>query len=109
MPIPYALPACCPANSVTENDLKIGDQQRFLKNLYVMETPQGFYLVARMQGRLWYIVTRRNRLQPRMFQNLHRLNEGLREQFPRLHFELLRQRALPDPAAPADVPIVPDY
>jgi hypothetical protein len=105
----HPLPACTPANSVTENDLKIGDQQRFLKGFYVMETPTGFYIVAKMHGRNWYVVTRRNRAQPRMYQNLHRLNESLREQFPNMGYELIRDRAMPAPDAPTEGTIVPNY
>ena len=104
-----ALPACTPANSVTENDLKIGDQQGFLQSFTVMETTEGYYIVAMMHGKNWYVVTRRVRTQPRMYQNLHRLSETLKEQFPKFGFTLLRDREIPDPDTSSDAAIVPNY
>ena len=104
-----ALPACTPANSLTENDLKIGDQQGFLTSFTIMETPEGYYIVASLHGKNWYVVTRRMRNQPRMYQNLHRLSESLKEQFPKLGFTLIRNRDLPDPNTSPTASIVPNY
>lgn len=93
---------CSLASSILEGDLELSAQQQTLDKLIVMETPEGFYVIARFlwaKGKDWYLTTRRNRTEPRLYKDLIRLNKNMKEIFPTIGFELLRNQHMP----PAEV------
>jgi hypothetical protein len=93
---------CSLASSILEGDLELAAQQQTLDKLIVMETPEGFYVIARFlwaKGKDWYLTTRRNRTEPRLYKDLIRLNKNMKEIFPTIGFELLRNQHMP----PAEV------
>lgn len=92
------LPPCGPANSLLESDLELAIQQQTLLKLTISETDAGFYVVVHLkwdEQKKWYLTTRRDRHTPRVFKDLNRLNENLKEFFPTEHVELLRNQKLP--------------
>lgn len=102
------LSPCSPANSILEGDLDLAVQQQTLKKLKVMETPDGFFVIAQLKwagSKEWYLTTRRERTQPKLFKDLKRLNDHLKEAYPTDSFELHRNQEVPAPGdhkAPAD-------
>jgi hypothetical protein len=95
---------CGPANSLLEGDLDLAAQQQTLTKLSIAETPEGFYVIARLlwaDSKDWYLTTRRERTRPRLFKDLNRLNEFLREAYPTERVELLRNQPLPLSAEPS--------
>ena len=91
-------PPCSLANSILESDLEISVQQQTLEKFKVMETPEGFYVIAQFlwaEGKEWYLTTRRKRTEPRIFKDLKRLNDHLKETYPTDGFELFRNQRLP--------------
>lgn len=89
---------CSPANSILESDLELSVQQQTLEKLKVMETPEGFYVIAQVkwaEGKEWYLTTRRDRTKPRLYKDLKRLNDHLREAYPTDSFELFRNQSVP--------------
>lgn len=102
------LSPCSPANSILEGDLDLAVQQQTLKKLKVMETPEGFFVIAQLKwagNKEWYLTTRRERTQPKLFKDLKRLNDHLKEAYPTDSFELHRNQAVPakgDNKAPVD-------
>lgn len=98
---PMNLLPCSLASSILEGDLELASQQQTLDKLIVMETPDGFYVIARFlwaKDRDWYLTTRRKRTEPRLYKDLIRLNKNMKEIFPTVGFELLRDQDMP----PAD-------
>lgn len=94
------LTPCGPSNSVLEGDLELAVQQQTLTKLSIAETSEGFYVVARLRwadDKDWYLTTRRERTRPRLFKDLSRLNDFLRESYPTEAVELLRNQPLPEP------------
>jgi hypothetical protein len=94
------LTPCSPANSVLEGDLELAVQQDTLTKLSIAETPDGFFVIARLRwadNKDWYLTTRRERTRPRLFKDLNRLNDFLRESYPTDSVELLRNQQLPQP------------
>jgi hypothetical protein len=94
-------PACGPANSILEGDLELAVQQETLKKISIAETPEGFYVIAQLKWsgtKDWYLTTRRERSKPRLFKDLKRLNELLRDSYPTEVVELIRHQELPDSA-----------
>lgn len=97
---------CSPANSILEGDLELAVQQQTLKKLTIAETPDGFYVVAQLKwagNKEWYLTTRRERDQPRLFKDLKRLNDHLKADYPTDSVEILRNQELPpqgEPVAP---------
>lgn len=90
---------CSPANSILEGDLDLAVQQETLKKLIVAETPEGFYVVAQLKwagNKEWYLTTRRERTKPKLFKDLKRLNDHLKEAYPTDSFELLRNQTVPE-------------
>lgn len=92
---------CSPANSVLEGDLEFAIQQETLKKLVVAETPEGYYVVAEFKwaDKEWYLTTRRERSQPKLFKDLNRLNDHLKTAYPTDSIEILRNQKLPPPEA----------
>lgn len=89
---------CSPANSILEGDLELAVQQETLKKLIVAETPEGFYVVVQLKWagtKDWYLTTRRERTKPKLFKDLKRLNDHLKETYPTDRFELLRNQKVP--------------
>lgn len=94
---------CSPANSVLEGDLELAVQQQTLKKIQVAETPEGFYVIAQLKwagNKEWYLTTRRKRTKPRLFKDLRRLNDLLREAYPTDTIEILRNQTIPEPDVP---------
>lgn len=97
---------CSPANSILEGDLELAVQQQTLKKLTIAETPDGFYVIAQLKwagNKEWYLTTRREREQPRLFKDLKRLNDHLKTAYPTDSVEILRNQELPaqgEPVAP---------
>lgn len=102
---------CSPANSILEGDLELAVQQQTLKKLTIAETPDGFYVVAQLKwagNKEWYLTTRRERDQPRLFKDLKRLNDHLKMAYPTDSVEILRNQQLPPQGEPpAPVTAVP--
>jgi hypothetical protein len=102
------LSPCSPANSILEGDLDLAVQQQTLKKLKVMETPEGFFVIAQLKwagNKEWYLTTRRERTKPKLFKDLKRLNDHLKEAYPTDSFELHRNQTVPargDHKAPVD-------
>lgn len=95
---PMNLLPCSLASSILEGDLELAAQQQTLDKLIVMETPGGFYVIARFlwaKDRDWYLTTRRKRTEPRLYKDLIRLNKNMKEIFPTVGFELLRDQDMP--------------
>lgn len=91
---------CSPANSVLEGDLELAVQQQTLKKIQVAETPEGYYVIAQLKwagNKDWYLTTRRKRTEPRLFKDLRRLNDLLREAYPTDIVEILRNQTVPEP------------
>lgn len=91
---------CSPANSLLESDLEVAVSQQTLNTLVIAETPQGFYVMAQLKwagNKQWYLTTRRERMQPRLFKDLNRLNELLKTAYPTDSVEILRKQFLPPP------------
>lgn len=89
---------CSPANSVLEGDLELAVQQGTLKKLVIAEIDSGYYVTAQLKwsgSKEWYLTTRRERFQPRVFKDLRRLNDLLRESIPTDSVEILRYQKLP--------------
>jgi len=109
---------CSPANSVLEGDLQLAVKHQIIKSLTVVEVPTGFSVVIEFSGKpdtlkqhrqaglpdwfhilvqllatpgkQWYLTTRRNRTSPRIFKDLSRLNDYLRQTCPDSGFTLVR-------------------
>jgi len=95
---PPQRPSCNPENSILEGDLELAVLQKTINKLKVMETTQGFYVVVLLkwvEGKEWYLTTRRNRNAPKIFKDLKRLNDHLKEVYPTDSFELIRNQQLP--------------
>ncbi len=91
---------CSPANSILESDLELAAQQQTIEKLKVIETPEGFYVIAQFlwaEGKEWYLTTRRKRTEPRLFKDLKRLNDHLKA-YPTHGFELFRDQSMPSKA-----------
>ena len=89
---------CSPANSILESDLELAVQQQTLTKLTVAETPEGFYVIAKIKwagNKEWYLSTRRERNKPRLFKDLNRLNDLLKEACPMNSIEILRNQEVP--------------
>ncbi|QGG78963.1 hypothetical protein [Pseudomonas syringae] len=114
---------CSPANSILEGDLELAASHGIIQKLNVMETPAGFYVSALFAdkthvlkrykgsglpewfyviaqllsepGKEWYLTTRRDRESPKIFKDLNRLNDHLKEFYPTDSFELIRNRDVP--------------
>ena len=89
---------CSPANSILEFDLELAVKQKTLKKLTIAEIPEGFYIIAQFKwavSKEWYLVTRRERYQPRIFKDLNRLNDHLKIICPTNIVEILRNQELP--------------
>lgn len=92
------LSACSPENSILEGDLELAVLQETIDQIQVMETPVGFYVVVLLkwaEGKQWYLTTRRDRHTPKVFKDLKRLNDHLRELYPTDSFVLFRNMELP--------------
>ncbi|QNP47830.1 hypothetical protein [Diaphorobacter aerolatus] len=73
-----------------------------MTKITIAETSEGFYLIVRLKWadqKDWYLCTRRDRTQPRLFKDLNRLNEHLKEAYPTESLELLRNQGLPEPGS----------
>ncbi|ERZ09682.1 TPA: hypothetical protein ACV5IO_005621 [Pseudomonas aeruginosa] len=114
---------CSPSNSILEGDLELAAQHQIIEKLKVMETPIGFYVIAQFSdkshilekhkgsglpewfyivaqmlsepGKEWYLTTRRDRTSPKVFKDLKRLNDHLKEAYPTESFELVRNQEVP--------------
>ncbi len=90
---------CSPANSILEGDLELAVHQETLKKLSIAETPDGFYVIAQLRwagNKDWYLTTRRERTQPRLFKDLKRLNDLLRTAYPTDSVEIFRNQEMPE-------------
>lgn len=91
---------CSPANSLLESDLELAVLQQTLETLVIAETPDGFYVMAQLKwacNKEWYLTTRRERMQPRLFKDLNRLNDLLKTAYPTASVQILRNQVLPPP------------
>ncbi len=92
------LPACSPENSILEGDLELAVLQKTIDQLQIMETQVGFYVVVLLrwaEGKQWYLTTRRDRHTPKIFKDLKRLNNHLKEMYSTDSFVLFRNMKLP--------------
>ncbi|MDV7561162.1 hypothetical protein R4576_18350 [Acinetobacter baumannii] len=68
--------------SITEQILESSHKQGFITELTINEVPEGFYLTVTLTWsgtKVWYLTTRREKDTPRIFKNLDRLNEYLKD------------------------------
>ncbi len=89
---------CSTENSVLESDLGVAIIQKTLDKVKVMETEEGFYVVVQFRwagNKDWYLTTRRERHVPKLFKDLKRLNDHLRDFYPTDSFEVFRFMTLP--------------
>lgn len=89
---------CNASNTMLENDLEVAAQQETISKIRVMEVPGGFYVIVNLlwaKDREWYLATRRNRTSPRLYKDLSRLNDQLKELGPNVGFELVRNQEMP--------------
>lgn len=96
---------CSSENSILEGDLELAVLQKTLEKLKIMETPEGFFVVVNLKwakGKDWYLTTRRERNTPKLFKDLKRLNDHLREAYPTEVVELYRNQQVPDNETPQD-------
>jgi hypothetical protein len=90
---------CSPANSILEGDLELAVQQQTLKKLSIAETLDGFYVIAQLKwagNKEWYLTTRRERTQPKLFKDLKRLNDHLKAAYPTDSIEIIRNQKMPE-------------
>lgn len=90
---------CSPANSILEGDLELAVQQQTLKKLSIAETSDGFYVIVQLKwagNKEWYLTTRRERTQPRLFKDLKRLNDHLKADYPTDSIEIIRNQKMPE-------------
>lgn len=75
-----------------------------LRTLRVMETPVGFYVLIELEiagtQKEWFMCTRRSRVIPKLYANLNRLNEHIKEFAPVSHFLILRNQPAPPGTKP---------
>lgn len=89
---------CSLENSVLENDLENASQQKTVTEIIVVETDKGFYVKVKIQfssAKEWYVTTRRDRDAPKIYKDLNRLNEHLKEICPKENFILIRNTEKP--------------
>ena len=89
---------CSIANSILATDISIAAKQHKLKELKIMETEKGFYIIVCLKWSKfpeWYLTTRRDRTQPKLFKDLDRLNKSLKTHYPNCNFKLFRNQELP--------------
>ena len=80
-----------PDCSILENELARVAEQEKIDGFKIIETADGFYVVASIKARKpesLYLSTRREPEQPRLFRDLERLNSLLRELYPNGSIEL---------------------
>lgn len=84
-------------NSLLEQDLHDYALHNKVDSIYVVETPDGFYVIAKIRSmtrtgspKELYLCTRRERTSPKFFSRLERLNERLKEICPGIGFKLIR-------------------
>jgi len=97
------LQSCTIDNSLLSAELSNAAIQKTLDKITVMETLSGFYVVVQIKwsgSKDWYLVTRRNRNEPKVFMDLKRLNDHLLEICPSIGFELIRKMNFPPPSVP---------
>lgn len=120
--------ACSTANSVLETDLEIAARKGIVQELRVIETREGFFIIVSFSdkqrvmeklkneglpewfyvlaqllaepGKLWYLTTRRERNRPRLFKDMNRLNEHLKDAYQIDRYTVIRCL---DPKASAEV------
>lgn len=84
-------------NSLLEQDLHDYALHNKVDSIFVVETPEGFYVVTKIRSmtrtgasKELYLCTRRERASPKLFSRLERLNERLKEICPGIGFKLIR-------------------
>ena len=110
--------SCTPSNSVLETDLEIAARKGIVQDLRVIETREGFFIVVYFgdkqrvmekykneglpewfyvlaqllsePGKAWYLATRRERTKPRLFKDMNRLNEHLRNAYQIDRYTVIR-------------------
>jgi len=89
---------CSEDNVILEADLKQAIKHNSIEQLHVMELNDNtYFLVVNLTwaiGKNWYLCTQRSK-SPRIFKDLTRMNEYLREKFPTQCVILHRNQVLP--------------
>lgn len=106
-PESYEMLRCGPSSSLDFLDLEEYDKRQELQQLYIHETPVGFYVCARLTiaNKIWYLTTQRDRYTPYIFKDLHRLNDYLRQHWPKQNVLLKRDQKVPRPADESAKPL----
>jgi len=89
------LPRCTLDNTMLEHDVRLAYKQGILEDFTLVETCEGFYLsfiVTCSSVNPWYLATRSNRTQPRLFKNFDRFLNQLADFCPSEKFILQRQK-----------------
>lgn len=71
-----------PADSISEVVLEESQKQGVIVSLVINEICDGFYLTAKLNWsgeKIWTLTTRRDKNKPRIFKDLTRLNDYLKE------------------------------
>lgn len=93
------LPNCEMGNSLLEPQLSEAVKQGMLGALQVMESEDGYFVVIKLLldiNKTWYLTTRRERDNPRLFKDLNRLFQYLKETLPNLEkLEIYCNQPLP--------------
>ena len=92
------LPPCSVENSILEPDLEVAIKQKALDTLQIMEVLEGYYVIVKLKwsaDRIWYVTTRRERKNPKIYKDLNRLNEHLKKTYPTDCFVLYRNQKIP--------------
>ena len=93
-----------PDNTLIEAELHLYARKNAIKDIRILETAEGFVLMVHLTWRPedLYLVTRRDRTQPRDFKDIHRLLELLRTYVPGITSVMLD--VLPADSAPPAAP-----
>lgn len=97
-PESYEILRCGPASSLDYLDLEEYDKKGELQQLFINETPVGFYVCAQLAiapSKTWFLTTQRDRYTPYIFKDLHRLNDYLRSHWPKQNVLLRRNQRIP--------------
>lgn len=89
---------CSEDNIILEADLKLAIKHNSIEQLHIMELSDNtYFLVVNLTwavGQNWFLCTQRSK-SPRIFKDLTRLNEYLRDKFPTKCVILHRNQKLP--------------
>lgn len=96
-------------NSMLEHDLKRHMEDANVKSVRIMETPIGFYILIRLwkpEKKEFFLCSRRNLEAPKLFTDLNRLNNYIKENALTPHFVVIRGQPSPPKTKPKESSLV---